>query len=134
VIEAEAMGGVQSGPYQQLLAKGWAAYEQPFYSGGRAALTTKPGAQLRANLRDLPAGDYEVTVTVYNYGAGANEIEIRMAGAVRRLRFGGPAKAGDVTPLRCVLPNITPGVLTLEAVGIGQQALIVDTVSVRRIR
>jgi hypothetical protein len=130
MIEAESMSGIQ-----QLPSAGWAAYEQPFYSGQRAVLTARPGAELRQTLPDLVPGDYEVTLMVYNYGtAGTNEVEVGIGNLRQRLRFGGPVRAGEVMPVRCIFKGLAPGVLTLKAVSIGQQTLIVDSVALRRIR
>lgn len=128
VVEAEDFAGVTHEPdYAEGASSGWASYSQPQYSGGRAALTMRPGATARKTV-GLRPGRYSVAVKGYSYDAAQeNEIDLTFGGHTRRLKLRG----SGLFDIAVEFPDVTSGEVALRAVSIRQPALIIDALEIR---
>lgn len=135
VLEAERFAGVSEMPGENYAAApGWTAYSQPFYSGGRAAITRNTGGTLLAPIPDLPPGDYRVTLFVYDYGSGArNRVSLTLNGVTATVDWGG-SEVG-VHPIVIDFRSTIGGrELILRAVEREQPYIIVDRIRVEPLR
>lgn len=134
-LEAERFAGVSEMPGENYAAApGWTAYSQPFYAGGRAAITRAVGGSLLGPIPELPPGDYRVTLFVYDYASGQmNRITLTLNGTTATVEWGG-AEVG-VRPIVIDFRATAGGrELILRAVERGQPYIIVDQMRIESLR
>jgi hypothetical protein len=124
----------QSSDYASKAGQGWVSYRSPELSKGSAAITTRAGSPLDASIPDFVRNaDYAVSLAVHNYNSPSrNEIEIRQGTQTQLLSFGPESPAG-LTRRDVTFNNVQSPQLTVRAAAIGQEALILDYIEVRRI-
>lgn len=129
--EADGLALAPGGDYSR--AEGWTSYAMPFYSGGRAAITRQVGGTFAVPIPLLSAGDYQVTVAVYDYGnGGENVLEITLNGVVGEVRWAS-ATAG-IHGVAAILRGVSRGAdLRLRALRNAQGYVIVDKVVVEQV-
>jgi hypothetical protein len=133
-IEAENLVGVDSDVnYGVAASRGWAAYGQRSFSGGRAALTRIPGATMSGHLDHFRKGSYRVEVIVLNYaGPARNIFDLTVGGVTKRLHFGGGDSLDGLTRLGGLyFANVRDDSITVRAESVGQQYLVIDCIRLR---
>jgi len=134
VIEAENLAGVDNDVnYGVAASRGWAAYGQRSFSGGRAALTRRSGATMSGHLDHFRKGSYRVEVIVLNYaGPARNVFDLTVGGVTKKLHFGGGDSLDGLTRLGGLyFANVRDDSVTVRAETVGQQYLVIDCIRLR---
>jgi hypothetical protein len=109
---------------------GWGSYSQPFYSGGKAAASLKPGARAVASALPLPPGDHRVWLRVFAYGPVPARVDLSSGGRATSVSW--RAGALGLGWVAADLPGSPGGPLEIVTRESGQSFAIVDQIVVER--
>ena len=133
LVEAESLNGVEPlQPYDTW--SGWTSYYGQGYSNGLAAITRKPGNVLTITFDpSVPSGEYNVVLSVLDYGTGGlNQVEVSLGALMRVASWQGNSmamKGLEVGPFN--LSGDQEWTLTISSAHIEQPYLIIDTITLK---